>query len=282
MLSKIKNFNRLNDVFFKSLLGDDKRKQLTLNFLNSILNKDEHSYFTDIHYMDKEMDPITEVGKVSILDIMAEMNDKTMINIEVQVCKQNYISKPSLYYWSKMYGNQLKSGDNYTNLNKAIAINLLDFSHLPYNTYHNSYHIQNDITHDILVDDFEMHFIELNKFSFSDIKNIRKSDKWIAYFSNKCTDEQREVIAMSEPAIQKALEFENYFTQDELLRRQYDIQEKAIRDYNSGISSAIEQGQQAEKIQNAINGLKAGIDIDIISKITDLSIQEIKELQKTI
>ena len=31
--------NRLNDVFFKSLLGDINRKNLTLNFLNDILNK---------------------------------------------------------------------------------------------------------------------------------------------------------------------------------------------------------------------------------------------------
>ena len=28
---------------------------------------------------------------------------------------------------------------------------------------------------------------------------------------------------MSEPAIQKALEFENYFTQDEIKRRDYEL-----------------------------------------------------------
>ena len=32
---------------------------------------------------------------------------------------------------------------------------------------------------------------------------------------------------MSEPAIQKALEFENYFTQDEIKRRDYRIRRKA-------------------------------------------------------
>ena len=31
--------NRLNDVFFKYLLGDVKRKTLTLSFTNSILNR---------------------------------------------------------------------------------------------------------------------------------------------------------------------------------------------------------------------------------------------------
>lgn len=38
MLRKI---NRLNDYFFKRLMGDDKRSDLTLRFLNLILNRTE-------------------------------------------------------------------------------------------------------------------------------------------------------------------------------------------------------------------------------------------------
>ena len=56
-MEKIKDINRLNDVFFKSLLGSKERKNLTLNFLNSILNKDEDSYFVDINFLDKERLP---------------------------------------------------------------------------------------------------------------------------------------------------------------------------------------------------------------------------------
>ena len=42
----MENFNRLNDLYFKKLLGDKNRKNLTLSFLNAILNKDEQEYFT--------------------------------------------------------------------------------------------------------------------------------------------------------------------------------------------------------------------------------------------
>ena len=38
---------------------------------------------------------------------------------------------------------------------------------------------------------------------------------------------------MSEPAIKEAMKCEMYFTQDEKLRRKYEIQEKARRDYIS-------------------------------------------------
>ena len=37
----MENSNRLNDLYFKKLLGDKKRKNLTLSFLNGILNKDD-------------------------------------------------------------------------------------------------------------------------------------------------------------------------------------------------------------------------------------------------
>lgn len=89
-MEKIQNINRLNDVFFKSLLGDIKRKNLTLNFLNDVLNKDEQHYFTDINFLDKQSLPDIGEGKAPELDIVAKLNDGSIINIEVQIAKQNF------------------------------------------------------------------------------------------------------------------------------------------------------------------------------------------------
>ena len=49
---------------------------------------------------------------------------------------------------------------------------------------------------------------------------------------------------MSEPAIKKVLEYQAYFMHDEKLRRKYELQEKAIRDYNSSMLAAREEGAQ--------------------------------------
>ena len=40
------HLNRLNDVFFKALLGSEERKTLTLNFINAILNREGSNAFT--------------------------------------------------------------------------------------------------------------------------------------------------------------------------------------------------------------------------------------------
>lgn len=93
-------------------------------------------------------------------------------------------------------------------------------------------------------------------------------------------EKELEEIAMSEPAIKKALEYQTYFMHDEKLRRKYELQEKAIRDYNSSMLAAREEGAQNKAHQIAINLLNVGLSIDFISKNTGLSIEEVKSLRK--
>ena len=42
----------------------------------------------DINFLDKERLPDIEDGKVPELDILAKLNDGTLINVEIQVTKQ--------------------------------------------------------------------------------------------------------------------------------------------------------------------------------------------------
>lgn len=285
-MEKIK-VNMLNDVFFKSLLCDDRHKELTLNFLNSILNRTGNEAFYDIEFLDKEIDPIIEAGKVSILDIRAKMNDDTYVNVEVQIAKPVDMKKRAMFYWSKLYSYQIGKGEDYSLLKDVISINLLNFILFKeHKRCHSSCHITDDFDKNTVIKDFEMHFIELPKFKISDIKRLKKSEKWFALFSNRCTDEELEEIAMSEPSIKKALEYQDYFMHDEKLRYKYELQEKAIRDYNSSMRASkqegIQEGIQSERKTIAINLLKANMPIDFISQNTGLSEQEILHLQQSL
>ena len=283
---------------------------MTLSFINGILNRTDENCFVDLEFLDKELTPIVQEGKLSILDIRARMNDGTQVNIEVQVCKDLYMAKRSLYYWSKMYSSELHEGDSYKKLTQAISINLMDFNAFSeYTTCHHSYHVYNDETYDRLLDDLEMHFIELEKIRIGDIRKLKKSEQWIAYFSNQCSDEEREVLAMSEPAIKEAMKCEMYFTQDEKLRRKYEIQEKARRDYLSmldnikdshqrgleegrkegieegrreGLEEGLKMGARQERAkmaqENVLAMIREGLPLDMISRITGLSTEKIQEI----
>ena len=130
-------------------------------------------------------------------------------------------------------------------------------------------------------------FIELKKFTYSDIKSLHRLGKWTAYFSN-CSAEETEELAMSDPIMKEVVNAEMAFTEDEIMRRQYTQREKALRDYRSdmaeaqreGILEGKREGKNEEKVSIAVNMLRLGIDVSHIAAATGLSVADV-ELLKT-
>ena len=255
----ITHLNRLNDVFFKALLGSEERKTLTLNFINAILNREGNNAFTSITFSDKEIVPPRIEGKLSFLDVLVKMDDGTRVHVEVQVLMDEYMVNRSLYYWGRIYSRELEKGDLYGDLRPVITINLLDFNQFPqYQTYINTYHITNDDTHDILTNHLEMHFIELKKIHISDIKKLKRSERWIAYFSPNFTDQERRSLAMSDTAIQEAMDYEKQFATNNELKSAYWEHERTMRDIASALYSREKAGQERGERIGQERGEKIG------------------------
>ena len=255
----ITHLNRLNDVFFKALLGSEERKTLTLNFINAILNREGNNAFTSITFSDKEIVPPRIDGKLSFLDVLVKMDDGTQVHVEVQVLMDEYMVNRSLYYWGRIYSRELEKGDLYGDLRPVITINLLDFNQFPqYQTYINTYHITNDDTHDILTNHLEMHFIELKKIHISDIKKLKRSERWIAYFSPNFTDQERRALAMSDTAIREAMDYEKQFATNNELKSAYWEHERTMRDIASALYSREKAGQERGERIGQERGEKIG------------------------
>ena len=255
----ITHLNRLNDVFFKALLGSEERKTLTLNFINAILNREGNNAFTSITFSDKEIVPPRIEGKLSFLDVLVKMDDGTRVHVEVQVLMDEYMVNRSLYYWGRIYSRELEKGDLYGDLRPVITINLLDFNQFPqYQTYINTYHITNDDTHDILTNHLEMHFIELKKIHISDIKKLKRSERWIAYFSPNFTDQERRALAMSDTAIREAMDYEKQFATNNELKSAYWEHERTMRDIASALYSREKAGQERGERIGQERGEKIG------------------------
>ncbi len=255
----ITHLNRLNDVFFKALLGSEERKTLTLNFINAILNREGSNAFTSVTFSDKEIVPPRIDGKLSFLDVLVKMDDGTRVHVEVQVLMDEYMVNRSLYYWGRIYSRELEKGDLYGDLRPVITINLLDFNQFPqYQTYINTYHITNDDTHDILTNHLEMHFIELKKIHISDIKKLKRSERWIAYFSPNFTDQERRALAMNDTAIREAMDYEKQFVTNNELKSAYWEHERTMRDIASALYSREKAGQERGERIGQERGEKIG------------------------
>lgn len=122
---KILNLNRMNDALFKNIFAQNS--DITLSLINSVFEFQGTELITDIEFIDRNLDIEEEGGKESRLDLLGRTSDGTIVNLEIQVAKQEYMGRRSLYYWSRLY-NELKSGEEYTELKRTVTINILDFN----------------------------------------------------------------------------------------------------------------------------------------------------------
>ena len=97
------------------------------------------------------------------------------------------MEKHTLYYWAKMY-QSLHRGEEYEELNRAITINLLNFSLLPQKQAHTMYGLYDLASGHRLTEDIEIHFLEIPNFEVKSVREMKRLERWLAYFSNKLNE----------------------------------------------------------------------------------------------
>ena len=283
------DYNPLNDYLFKFIFGREERKRITLSFLNAVLDRESGDCLTDITFIDREFDPQFEDDKLSQLDIYGIAGDGSQINIEVQLMNRYNMQKRTLYYWARMY-QTLRKGKDYQSLSPTITINLLNFNLLPQQNPHNRYGIYDIVSGHRLTEDLEIHFLEIPKFAVKSIKEMKRLEKWLAYFSNQLSEDETEELAMSETAIKEAIQAEHIFMQSDVERWQYEQREKAMRDYLSALLYSRDEGRREGHREGHREGRREGlrdmarsllalnVPIDVIEKSSGLTRTEILAL----
>jgi hypothetical protein len=275
---RTRDFNALNDLLFKFIFGRKENKAITLSFINAVLGLEGARALIDLRFADREIDPEEETGKGSTLDLLCMTNDETQINIEVQVQNRHNMGQRSLYYWAKLYQSTLGRGENYNNLRRTVAINLLGYEYLPLSGFHHMYGLYDETGKHRLTEDIEIHFLELPKVTRQDIRSMRTLDKWMAFIGNKLSDEEMEAIAMSEAAIDTAWDRIEAFMRDAGQRHKYEQREKFEHDYVSdmegswkqGMQQGISKGRQIGIAHMAMNMLRVGTPVATVAQMAEL------------
>ena len=243
--------NRLNDFYFKYLMGSEKNKPIALNFINAALATKD-SYFTDIIYVNKDQEPEHQEEKESRLDVKGVLNDGTVVELEMQAREDLDMSVRSLYYWARMYGDELVVGEDYTGLKPAVSINVLGYANKDEDTWHNEYRVLNIENYKELTNHLRIVFLDLVKFEARRVQEMSDLELWGAFFSRKVSDEElKEAGIMAE-----AMVAEKYFTADAALRYKYEQREKFLRDQRSREEYAREEGRKEKEVEDVKNLMK--------------------------
>ena len=149
------------DFVFKKIFGSEEHPEILISFLNAVLKPQKPIVSVEIKNSDLEKEYIED--KFSRLDVKALTSNKEIINIEIQLKNEYNMIQRSLYYWSKLYEEQLSEGDRYDKLSRTVCINILDFKYLKNDRFHNGYRLKEIETNEELTDLQEIHFIEIPK-----------------------------------------------------------------------------------------------------------------------
>jgi predicted transposase/invertase (TIGR01784 family) len=172
-----------NNYIFQSIFGRNKNKDLSLDLLNAILNLPTERQLTDLEIIENtRLLKEYPKDKLGILDIKAQANTGEWIDIEIQLHNENDMDQRTLFYWAKLFSGQIKEGELYKTLKKAITINILDYNFIQIDDYHTVFHLYEDRRRDYkLTDMLEIHFVELPKFRKSAGDPRNHLEGWLFY-----------------------------------------------------------------------------------------------------
>ena len=280
-----------NDYVFKRIFGKTGNEELTMNFLEAITNNEyEKIKLDDTPILEAEV----VKGKMGILDIKISA-EKENIDIELQVTKETDIADRMLWYWSKLFVNTIRGGEEYGKTKRTICILLADFNVEKLKNikeFHTKWKIiEEKYKETILTDKFQLDIIELNKLEQYKDEND-KLLQWCKFI--KAPGRVSESIMEKYPEIKKAKEELDKINADEHEKNIALARERALHDaaslrhdgytegYNDGITKGIEKGiingKSEEKINIAKKLISKGMTISEISAITSLSEDEIRKL----
>jgi predicted transposase/invertase (TIGR01784 family) len=272
------------DFVFKKIFGSEEHPEILISFLNAVLKPKKPIVSVEIKNSDLEKEYIED--KFSRLDVKALTSNKEIINIEIQLKNEYNMIQRSLYYWSKLYEEQLSEGDRYDKLSRTVCINILDFKYLKNDRFHNGYRLKEIETNEELTDLQEIHFIEIPKLkrfeSTEEIVDLLEG--WVEFLR----DPESEVIRkleMSNKEIREAKDELYRLSRNSKERELYYLREKSLRDEISALANAkekvlkegLKQGLFEGKLESARSFLdildddtiatKLNIDVDIIKKL---------------
>ena len=290
----------LTDFGFKRIFGTTPNKDLLINFLNSLF--EGFQVIKDVKYLNSEHVGDVYAERKAIFDVYCENENGEKFIVEMQNAYQKYFKDRSLFYSTFPIREQAPKGAEWNfKLEHVYTVALLNFD-LKEEAFD-----QDDINHDVGLLDKKTHkvfndklsfkYVEIAKFDKTEDELVTLYDKWLYVLKNLSRLDKR-------PAALKEKIFSKLFGEAEIAKftptelKEYEDSLKAYRDVKNSIDTALEKGREEGRAEGRAEGrvegreegknlkaiqiakkmLAAGMDIDTIINMTDLSKSEIGKL----
>ena len=296
---KVKLLDPKNDYVFKKIFGEKGDEDILMSLINSILKG--NPVIKELKLLNTEYPKEGIENKGCHFDILAKTDNGITINIEMQYRKNRNLKDRIIYYSDRINVKEYKVGqqygdrkiisiwvfaNNFTERKEAISEIFPCFKENKEDKWEvftenkriilfelQKYKVDNENFRDILSG--WVNFLQTPEILDNDIikpnnKELKKAIKKLEYMSKK--DEERYII-------DSFTDYERDYYNDLNYEKQEGLKEGIKKGKEEGLKEGLDKGLKEKSIEIAKNMLKEGLDINLISKLSGLSIDEIKNLK---
>ena len=275
MANETKKVDRLpitDDYIFKRVFAFEGNESVLKDLLEAILRKD----IKTVTIKNPEIIPYEKDDKRGLLDIKAETDDGTVLDIEMQMEDKKNAEERGTLYAGNLITGQLQVGDDYKKLKKSIVIFITNYNFLKRNSYHSVGRMKfEDTLEEEYVDMgyseeeqiaskyIEFHYIELPKYKKKTQSEFTKLDQWMCVFTNR---KGEMMLAEKEnKEIKKAMNTLDYISSDPKERERHN---SVIMDEYNRLTSEqnfFEAGKEERKKERSNRNRKRNVEEKIIN-----------------
>jgi len=287
MMSRYSRYlNPYTDFGFKKLFGEEVNKDLLIDFLNQLLPN--HHQIATLQFKNPENLPDLPLERKAIFDIYCQSVTGERFVVEMQKAKLHFFKDRALFYSTFPIREQAKKGDWDFKLSAIYYVAILDFK------YDESEEKQKLLREVALKDQDGQLFYDKLHFKFLQMPLFNKQehelkdhfDKWL-YFLKYLDSFEHIPAILNEPIFQKAF---NILEEANLTPEQLEQYQKSLLTYwelKGVVDTAKDEGREEGRLEGRLEGIRLtahklkqeGLSVEIISKVTGLTVNEIEKLQ---
>ena len=283
--------NPYTDYGFKYLFGTEPNKDITLAFINALLQGKE--VIKKLTLLPAEQLGDTQEDRRAVFDVYCENERGDKIIIEMQKADQQFFKDRSVYYSSFPIRTQGAKGRWRFGLKAVYTIGILDFvfdeDKDDEEYYHHIVKLMDVNKKEVFYDHLTYIYLEMPKFRKTEDQLETLFDKWLFALKNlpRLLERPKALQERIFAKFFKAAEVAN-FTKEEYAK--YIRSENNYYDWDSifrtaetkgreeGLKRGREEGIKNEKLDNARRMKHKGYPVSDIAEITGLTAAEIEQL----
>ncbi len=287
-----KYLNPKVDLTFKKIFGE--HPNLVKSLLNALLPLPEGMEIVKVEYLTSENVPENPAKKYSIVDVRCTDNHGRGFIVEMQSYWNKEFFSRTLFNAASMYTKQLAKGNPFERLKEVYALALVNDEAFNYDGdsgYMQEFYITNKNHPEDIHHDLSLIFVELVKYRPADRGSRAIKDLWLRFLTeiNEQTEKVDDVL-LENPDISQALNiversaytdadmyaYEDYLL--EVMTQRNSMKSERKDGFAEGRAEGLTEGAQSEKLETARRMKADGLPLDVISKYTQLPLDEIERL----